>query len=51
MQPIWQDSDFGNNQLYNVYSGIMLARKNSSALRSSIDIFYMAMAIMTKFSL
>ena len=35
MQPIWQDSDFGNNQLYNVYSGIMLARKNSSALRSS----------------
>ena len=27
MQPIWQDSDFGNNQLYNVYSGIMLARK------------------------
>ena len=35
MQPIWQDSDFGNNQLYNVYSGILNARKQSSALRSS----------------
>ena len=35
MQPIWQDADFGNNQLYNVYSGILNARKQSSALKSS----------------
>ena len=26
MQPIWQDADFGNNQLYNVYSGILNAQ-------------------------
>lgn len=35
MNPIWSDSDFGNDQLYPVYQGINDARKNSKALRSS----------------
>src|SRR5581483_7495853 len=35
MQPIWNDSDYGNDQLYPVYSGIALARLSSNALRSS----------------
>lgn len=35
MAPIWNDGDFGNDQLYPVYQGINEARKNSRALRSS----------------
>ncbi|MGA0844981.1 MAG: hypothetical protein ACO3RV_00440, partial [Luteolibacter sp.] len=35
MQPIWQDGDFGNDQLYHVYAGINHARRISPALRSS----------------
>ena len=35
MQPIWTDSNFGNDQLYPVYSGILSARKNNPSLRSS----------------
>lgn len=35
MQPIWNDTDFGNDQLYKVYSGMGVARANSPALRSS----------------
>ncbi len=34
MMPIWNDSNFGNDQLYPVYSGIQTARANSQALRS-----------------
>ncbi|MGJ8651863.1 MAG: hypothetical protein ACSHX8_01195 [Opitutaceae bacterium] len=35
MQPIWNDTDFGNDQLYPVYAGMGLARNFSPALRSS----------------
>jgi hypothetical protein len=35
MMPAWNDSVFGNDQLYPVYSGIGLARLFSPALRSS----------------
>ncbi|MGA0367904.1 MAG: hypothetical protein ACO3N7_00460 [Kiritimatiellia bacterium] len=35
MSPIWNDTDFGNDQLYKVYSGMALARQISPALRSS----------------
>lgn len=35
MQPIWDDTNFGNDQLYPVYSGIGAARAFSPALRSS----------------
>ena len=35
MMPIWNDTNFGNDQLYPVISGILTARKNSPALRSS----------------
>ncbi len=35
MMPIWNDSDFGNDQLFPVYSGIQNARAFSPALRSS----------------
>lgn len=35
MQPIWNDTNFGNDQLYPVYSGIQNARAFSPALRSS----------------
>ncbi|MFK7910415.1 MAG: hypothetical protein AB8F34_07405 [Akkermansiaceae bacterium] len=35
MMPIWNDNDYGNDQLYPVYSGIQTARNNSPALRSS----------------
>ncbi|GHC00003.1 hypothetical protein [Cerasicoccus arenae] len=35
MMPIWNDGNFGNDQLYPVYSGIQTARKNSPALTSS----------------
>jgi glycosidase len=35
MQPIWNDADFGNDQLYPVYAGMGAARANSPALRSS----------------
>ncbi|MGJ8650369.1 MAG: hypothetical protein ACSHX4_08410 [Opitutaceae bacterium] len=35
MMPIWNDSNFGNDQLYPVYAGIQNARKNSPALTSS----------------
>ena len=35
MQPIWNDSNYGNDQLYPVYSGVLSARKDSPALRSS----------------
>lgn len=35
MQPIWNDADFGNDQLYQVYAGMGAARSSSPALRSS----------------
>lgn len=35
MTPIWNDSNFGNDQLYPVYAGIQKARENSPALTSS----------------
>ena len=35
MMPIWNDGNFGNDQLYPVYSGIQSARKDSPALTSS----------------
>ncbi len=35
MMPIWSNTDFGNDQLYPVYSAIGQARKFSTALRSS----------------
>ena len=35
MTPIWDDADFGNDQLYPVYSGMLKARRDSPALRSS----------------
>jgi hypothetical protein len=35
MDPIWNDADFGNDQLYPVYAGMGAARKSSPALRSS----------------
>jgi Bacterial TSP3 repeat len=35
MQPIWSDSNFGNDQLYPVYAGMGTARGASKALRSS----------------
>lgn len=34
MTPAWNDTDFGNDQLYPVYAGIGLAREFSTALRS-----------------
>ncbi len=34
MTPLWNDSNYGNDQLYPVYSGIQTARYNSPALRS-----------------
>jgi len=34
MAPIWNDADFGNDQLYPVYAGIGKARRQSPALRS-----------------
>jgi hypothetical protein len=35
MQPIWNDADYGNDQLYHVYAGMGAARAFSPALRSS----------------
>lgn len=35
MMPLWSDTDFGNDQLFNVYAGINAARAFSPALRSS----------------
>lgn len=35
MQPIWNDADFGNDQLYAVYAGMGAARQFSPSLRSS----------------
>ncbi len=35
MQPIWSDTDFGNDQLYQVFASANRARGNSPALRSS----------------
>lgn len=35
MKPAWDDANYGNDQLYPVYSGIQTARKNSPALTSS----------------
>ncbi|QTN33379.1 hypothetical protein HZ994_13995 [Akkermansiaceae bacterium] len=35
MMPLWSDTDFGNDQLFHVYSGINAARSLSAALRSS----------------
>jgi len=35
MMPLWNGTDFGNDQLYPVYSGINQARRTSPALRSS----------------
>jgi hypothetical protein len=35
MQPIWSDTDFGNDQLYQVFAAANRARTNSPALRSS----------------
>ena len=34
MKPIWDDTNFGNDQLYPVYAGIQAARGASPALRS-----------------
>ncbi|MEM7145775.1 MAG: alpha-amylase family glycosyl hydrolase [Verrucomicrobiota bacterium] len=39
LDPIWDDNDFGNDQLYQVYSGINAARKFSPALRSQNRFF------------
>lgn len=35
MMPIWNDTNYGNDQLFHVYSGMAHARRFSSALRSS----------------
>lgn len=35
MMPIWNDTDYGNDQLFKVYSGMATARQESEALRSS----------------
>ncbi|MCP5537070.1 MAG: hypothetical protein H7A51_12695 [Akkermansiaceae bacterium] len=35
MMPIWNDADFGNDQLYPVLAGMLKARNASPALRSS----------------
>ncbi|MGD7653838.1 MAG: hypothetical protein ACQCXQ_11520 [Verrucomicrobiales bacterium] len=35
MSALWNDTDFGNDQLYPVYQGVGHARANSPALRSS----------------
>jgi glycosidase len=35
MQPVWNDTNFGNDQLYPVFAGIGAARSASPALRSS----------------
>jgi hypothetical protein len=35
LAPAWADADYGNDQLYPVYSAIGTARKNSAALRSA----------------
>jgi len=35
MMPIWNDGNFGNDQLYPVLSGMLTARNNSPALKSS----------------
>ena len=35
MNPIWNDTNYGNDQLYPVYAGIGAARQTSPALRSS----------------
>lgn len=35
MEPIWTDTDYGNDQLFSVYSGIQTARASSPALKSS----------------
>ncbi|MEP4076606.1 alpha-amylase family glycosyl hydrolase [Haloferula sp.] len=34
LDPIWDDGDFGNDQLFQVYAGINAARKSSPSLRS-----------------
>lgn len=34
MMPAWNDTNFGNDQLYPVFSGIQTARRNSPALKS-----------------
>ena len=39
MMPIWNDTDFGNDQLYPVYSGMLSARRESPALASSLRWF------------
>lgn len=35
MMPLWSDTDFGNDQLYQVYAAVNAAREFSPALRSS----------------
>lgn len=35
MMPLWNDTDFGNDQLYPVYAAIAMARRDNAALRSS----------------
>lgn len=35
MMPIWNDTDFGNDQIYPVLSGMLTARRESAALKSS----------------
>lgn len=35
MMPIWNDTNFGNDQLFKVYSGMATARQENPALRSS----------------
>jgi glycosidase len=39
LQPIWSDTNFANDQLYEVYAGINAARKVSPALRSENRFF------------
>ena len=39
MMPIWNDTNFGNDQLYPVYAGMLNARRKSPALSSSLRWF------------
>lgn len=39
MMPIWNDVNYGNDQLFHVYAGMTHARRSSPALRSSLRWF------------
>ncbi len=39
MMPLWNDTDFGNDQLFPAYAAVGRARNNSPALRSSLRWF------------